>query len=291
MSRLLRFLGLALLSFTTLFPNSVRAQSFYVSFSGGDVNLVSGGGASSPFGTSTGPEGMIVDSAGNLYLADDSANVVYKFTPSGTRTVFASGLTAPSDVAIDAAGNIYVANTTAGTIVKYSPDGATSSVFASLIAGPEALTFDLSGNLYVAQTNGITKFSPDGATSSVFAVLPNAVTLTFDSNFTHLYAGVGASGGITYYDLDGTAHVFTPAATAGTVADITFDGAGNFFFLDAGNDRILKFDSMGNQTIFATFTNQPSSFALVPEPATWSLMILALAVLVLVFWRSGLRKA
>jgi streptogramin lyase len=277
--RLKSYAALSFLLLAALTPFA-GAQTFFTSFSGGEIDQVSSS-SSSVFGTTTGPEGMSVDGAGNLYVADDTDNVVYKFSPDGTRTVFASGLNAPSDVAIDAAGYVYVANTNEGTIMKYSPDGMISSVFASLITGPEALTFDLSGNLFVAQAAGITKYSPDGATSTLFAALPNATTLTFDSDFTHLYASASSGGVITYYDLDGTAHVFTTSISF-IAADITFDASGNLFVVDADNDRILKFDSSGNSTTFASFTTEPLSFALIPEPATWWLFVVGLCAIVVV---------
>src|SRR2546422_3935499 len=83
-------------------------QAFYVGFDSGQIVVVDANGGSAPFGNVTGPEGMAVDSSGNLLVADDSDDVVYKFTPNGTRTIFASGFSAPSDVAIDSTGKVYV---------------------------------------------------------------------------------------------------------------------------------------------------------------------------------------
>src|SRR2546421_3071167 len=83
-------------------------QAFYVGFSSGAIVLVDSNGTSTPFGSVISAEGMAVDSSGNLLVADDSDNVVYKFTPNGTRTIFASGFSGPSDVAIDSTGKVYV---------------------------------------------------------------------------------------------------------------------------------------------------------------------------------------
>src|ERR1700687_6086698 len=77
------------------------AQGFYVGFSSGEIVAVDSNGAHTPFGTVTSAQGMAVDSAEKRLVAEDTDNVVYKFTPSGTRTVFVSGVSAPSDVAID----------------------------------------------------------------------------------------------------------------------------------------------------------------------------------------------
>ena len=74
------------------------------------------------------PDGIAVDSSGNLYIADPLGNLVEKVTPSGTLAIVAgipregylepatpgpatqSGLDSPSGVAVDAAGDLFIAN-------------------------------------------------------------------------------------------------------------------------------------------------------------------------------------
>src|SRR5439155_9723824 len=45
------------------------------------------------------PRGVVVDDAGNVFLADSGAGTIYKFTPDGVRSTFASGLTQPTFMA------------------------------------------------------------------------------------------------------------------------------------------------------------------------------------------------
>ena len=58
------------------------------------------------------PVGLAFDSAGNLFVTDWDAPLgdfkVYKFTPGGARTTFASGLNGPVSLAFDTAGNLFV---------------------------------------------------------------------------------------------------------------------------------------------------------------------------------------
>jgi hypothetical protein len=48
-----------------------------------------------------GPFGLAFDSAGNLYEASFGDNTIFKFTPDGTRSTFASGISNPSFLAFE----------------------------------------------------------------------------------------------------------------------------------------------------------------------------------------------
>ena len=63
-----------------------------------------------PFTGLSGPLGVAVDTAGNLYVADTFNNRVLKLAAgSSTPTVLPfTGLSAPRAVAVDTAGNLYV---------------------------------------------------------------------------------------------------------------------------------------------------------------------------------------
>src|SRR5581483_6459767 len=87
-----------------------------------------------------GPAGLAVDSAGNLYVADDNNSRVVMY-PSGSTTATrvygqpnftsngpgggATGLANPIDVVVDRSGNLYVADWMDQRVVFY-PTGSTT---------------------------------------------------------------------------------------------------------------------------------------------------------------------
>ena len=74
----------------------------------------------------TGPYGVAVDRAGNVYVAD-TRNGIRKVTPMGVVTTLAMCNAAehvcPSAVAVDRAGNLYVADANNNAILKVTPVG------------------------------------------------------------------------------------------------------------------------------------------------------------------------
>jgi hypothetical protein len=244
------------------------AQSFYVGLGNGDIQLVQPDGSSTLFGTVSGPEGMIIDSMGNLLVADSSDNVIYRFSPQGSRSIFASGFSGVSDVAMDSTGAIYAADTLGNQILRFAPDGTPLGVYGTGAGGPEALTFDQADALFVASnaTSDILEYAPGGGTPSVFASTPTPITLTWNSDFTQLYTGSG--GTITTFDRSGNASTYPK--TANTIADMTFDEAGNFYVLDASSRTIRKFAPDTSETSFATVSSSsnPTGFVLIPPLRT-----------------------
>jgi sugar lactone lactonase YvrE len=163
----------------------VAAQTGIASIVAGNGSSgYSGDGGPATAATLVGPDAVTVDSAGNLYIADQGSSVVRKVAAStGLITTYAGGgrsgdggpaidasLNAPGALALDGAGNLYIADpdncrvrmvsansgvitTVAGTgTCESSGDGGLATA-ADLIV-PNAVALDSAGNLYIASANG-----------------------------------------------------------------------------------------------------------------------------------------
>jgi sugar lactone lactonase YvrE len=104
----------------------------------------------------SGPTGLTLDSAGNLYIADTGNNRIVLVPYSGGWNVAAaasigSGLSKPLATAVDPWGNLYIANSGTGQIFELPAPvpGVAQQLVAVGYNNPSALATDASGSLFV----------------------------------------------------------------------------------------------------------------------------------------------
>jgi hypothetical protein len=207
-----------------------------------------------------GPEGIALDSNGNLYVTDTGNDTIRKLTPAGTNWVvstiagklgaygfadgtgtnamfsYAVGITVYGGTnlyvadkfncrirKITPAGNNWVVSTIAGSSTSGYVDGiGTNAQFGS----PFDVAADSAGNLYVADAN-------NNAVRKLTLMGNNWVVTTM-------------AGG-TYGSMDGTG----TNATFSLPQGVAVDGAGNVFVADTGNNDIREITSAGAVTTIA----------------------------------------
>ncbi len=133
------------------------------------------------------PSGLAVDLAQDLYIADNSKNVIYQ-VPLGSNsgaTLAITGpgvpLSGPAGLAVDASNNLYVADSGHDRIVEIPLGSLVSSVvsFTSLtLSNPTGVSVDAAGTVYIANTGGsdIIESTVTG-TQFILTETPNPFTL------------------------------------------------------------------------------------------------------------------
>ncbi len=192
-------------------------------------------------------QGIAVDSAGNLYIADRENHRIRKVSPAGIiTTVVGNGtpgfsgdggqavnaqLNSPDDLAVDHARNLYIVDSSNQRIRKVDSSGVITTVAGNGIATsggdgglataaslyyPRSVTVDILGNLYISEQfgNRIRKVTPSGVITTV--------------------AGMGTWGG---YSGDGglptSAQLYYPFG-------LVVDNAGNLYFTEQRNHIVRR---------------------------------------------------
>jgi sugar lactone lactonase YvrE len=206
------------------------------------------GGLSFPFDAA-------FDKSGNLWVADTYNNRILEFSPpfatgmnaslvigqpsftTYANSTSSSGLSTPTGIAFDSSGDLWVADAGNNRILEFKApftDGMNASLvvgqtsFTASVPGvspeglysPIALAFDSSGDLWVADSGNSRVLEFPAPLSSGESALRVIGQTSFDARSPAL----SQTG------------LYVPEA-------IAFDGSGNLWVSDTGNDRVLQFQA------------------------------------------------
>ena len=184
---------------------------------------------------------LAFDAAGNLFVADGPS--IFKFTPDGKKSTFATGLKNARDLIFDSKGDLFASDFGQKSIFKFAPDGKKSTLATAIKVYD--MVIDRSDNLYVSDGHSISKFTADGNKSTVTTGI-NAFEMAIDR-----------SGNVYFSDGD-SIFKFTPDGKKSTFASglrpdkMAVDGAANLFVADRSSHAIYRFAPDGTQSTFAS---------------------------------------
>lgn len=122
-----------------------------------------------------GPDGVFLDKAGNLYVANFENVNIAEYRPRAAKPFFTydSGMTDPVDVTVDGHGNVYEADYLGGFVAEYAPK-SNAQLYECSPGNVEGVAVDQSGDVFVDFGSSIVEYK--GGLSGCSAT-PLAVTI------------------------------------------------------------------------------------------------------------------
>jgi sugar lactone lactonase YvrE len=258
----------------------------------GSPGSADGAGSAARF---NGPQGVAVDAAGNVYVADTANHLIRRVTTAGEVTTLAGvagsagsadGFSSaprfnyPNSVTVDVQGDACVADTQNHTIRKVTADGVVSTLAgragspgvtdgirtAARFNSPGGVAIDRAGIVYVADrgSSTIRKIAAEGMVTTIGGV-PGMVGSTDglggSAGFS-LPSGLALDGAETLYVADSWNHritkgvaIFPPAITAQPVSLLNDLGTTATFSVTATGTDPLDYQWRLNGTNVAGATN------------------------------------
>jgi DNA-binding beta-propeller fold protein YncE len=255
--------------------NAVLGTSLLTGTGTGAAVAFPGNTATTTLGSGfSGPYGVAVDGAGNVYVADSHNNAVKEIVAVGgsipaspTIRTLGSGFNYPSGVAVDGAGDVFVADSNNNAVKELVAVGGSiptsSPTILTLGSGfsyPAGVAVDGAGNVYVADyyNNAVKELVAVGG--SIPAISPTILTLG---------SGFNNPGGVV---VDGAGDVFVADSNNNAVKEIVavggsipasnptirtlgsgfsgpfglaVDGAGNVYVADSANNAVKELVAVG----------------------------------------------
>jgi DNA-binding CsgD family transcriptional regulator/sugar lactone lactonase YvrE len=211
------------------------------------------------------PQGLAVDSAGSVYIADTLNNRVRRVTADGTITTVAGAgeakLNFPTGLAIGFSDTLFIADTGNNLVRQLGLNGAirtvagtgeagyrgdSGSALSALLHAPGGLAFDSEGNLYIADTlnQRVRRVDVNGQIATV--------------------AGTGVPGylGDGRLATNAELHLATNPLE-GIGQGLAVDSRGDIFIADALNRRVRQVDVRG---VISTIAQMRTPLGLAVDP-------------------------
>ena len=211
------------------------------------------------------PEGLAVDSADNVYIADTGNQAIKEWTTANNTvtTLVASGLVYPSGVAVDSAGNVYIADTFHSAIKEWVTAGNTVTMLVdSNLSLPFGVAVDGVGNVYIADTYNSAIEEWIAASNTVTTLVASGLSLPFGvavDGAGNVYIADTLNNAIEEWTVANNTVTALVAAGLSQPRGVAVDGSGNVYIADQANNAIKKWTAANNTvtTLVASGLNYP----------------------------------
>ena len=208
------------------------------------------------------PYGIVIDSSGNVYVANYGNDTVTKITPTGATSTFATTGDGPSIMVTDSSGNFYTANYLGNNVSKITLQGS-SSILGTTGNGPQGIALDSQGNVYTANynSNNVSKITPQGTSTTLGTTGINPQGLTIDSQ-GNVYTADNGSNIVTKITPAGASS--TLGTTGARPYGITIDSANNVYTANRTGNTVTKITPAGVSSTFGTTGTAPQGITIDP---------------------------
>jgi len=192
------------------------------------------------------PDGVAVDSSGNVYIADFGDGTINEWTVanSNVTTLVSSQLNQPEGVAVDARGNLYIADSDDNTIKEWVTSTATlSPLVSSGLTYPAGITVDGADHVYIADygNNAIKEWTAisNAMTTLVSVGLSSPIGVAVDGA-GNVYIGDSGNHAVKKWTAANDSVTTLVSSGLSQPFGVAVDGTGNIYIADANNQAVKE---------------------------------------------------
>ncbi len=252
------------------------AAVFKIAEPNGDVSVLidaNGGIAKDGVGTAPllGPSGVVIDDQGNIFVAGNATNNVFRIRPTGEiqEIIDANGagpgkdLSRPNIVYLDPNGSVYVTGRESKNALRWDRDETITEIIdrtgdgkGNKLDEPFGLDIAPDGSVYVAgrTSHNVFRIAPNGSISKILGRIegvmefPDVVLAGRDGE---VYVGARISDNVVRWDSGGNIEVFFDANTPGVTAFsnpkyLAQDAFGRIYVSAGDTDNVFRIQTCGD---------------------------------------------